>query len=138
MVALGIDYFNSVPVSSSMLCRPVLASSSVWPANQLLYIGEYQLGIGHYHLSCRPLLASAMLDFWIRSIAILAGSASLMYTEFKIIPKICAFQYVCNKLVIEYSLVHAYYLETFPYILCCAYVYSCSLIEPQFPVLLFS
>ena len=72
----------------------------------------------------------ALLDFWIVAIAIPAGSASFMYTEFK---KICAFQYVCNELVIEYFLVHAYYLEAFPYILYCAYV-----IEPQFPVLLFS
>ena len=31
--------------------------------------------------------------------------------------------------------VHAYYLEAFPYILCCANVNSCSIIEPPFPVL---
>ena len=43
---------------------------------------------------------------------------------------------MCSELVMEYSLVHAYYLEAFPYILCCAYVNSCSIIEPQFPVLL--
>ena len=76
--------------SSHMSCRPVLASSSVWPANQ----GNISLiGIGHYH-----------------SVAIchvgLFRLVHAMYTEVKtdnIIPKICAFQYVCNELVIEYS-----------------------------------
>ena len=112
MVALGIDYFNSVTVA---ICHVGL----FWLAP---VYGQLIRGISAWyrslpvssHLSCRPLLASTMLDFWI--VAIPAGSASFMYTEFKIIPKICAFQYVCNKLVIEYSLVHAYYLEAFPYI----------------------
>ena len=42
--------------------------------------------------------------------------------------------------VIEYSLVHAYYPEAFPYIVCCAYVNSCLtiIIEPQLPVPLLS
>ena len=137
MVALGINCFNSV---TAAICHVGL----FWLAP---VYGQLIRGIPAWHrslpvsshLSCRPLLASvmhALIDFWI--VAIPAGSASFMYTEFKITSKICAFQYVCNELVIEYSLVQAYYLEAFPYILCCAYVNSCSLIEPQFPVLLFS